>query len=123
MKNASLIAAIFFGAVLAAPPAFAKISVIKGQQICEAAAKALDPQPQSARADRDETRATDVTITIQLKVKKADNSFVKFTCKVDRETGIATRTSTSQRRRYLFGTSNTYSSVRCVAEKLSSEIT
>jgi hypothetical protein len=95
MKNASLIAAILFGAVLSAPPAFAKISVIKGQQICEAAAKALDPQPQSARADRDETRATDITITVQLKVKKADNSSVKFICEVDRETGMATLTSTS----------------------------
>lgn len=95
MKNASLIVALVMGAVLAAPPAVAKVSITKGQQICEAAAKALDPRPQSARADRNETRANDITITVQLRVKKADNSSVRFICEVDRETGMATLTSTS----------------------------
>ena len=93
MKRPSLIAFLLVGAALSAAPAIAKVSMSKGQQICESAAKALNPPPVSARADRQQTRSSDTTITVQLKVKKTDNTTVTFICSVDRETGMATLSS------------------------------
>lgn len=93
MNRTFLTAFLLAGAALSATPAIAKVSMSKGQQICESAAKALNPPPVSARADRQQTRSSDTTITVQLKVKRADNTRVTFLCSVDRETGMATLSS------------------------------
>jgi archaellum component FlaG (FlaF/FlaG flagellin family) len=87
MKIASLIAALTLATSLAGAPAFAKTTLSKGQKLCEAAAKAAQPAPKSVRADSDQTRANDATITVTLRVKNADDTSSKLTCKVDRETG------------------------------------
>ena len=90
MRKSSLIAALLVGAVFAAAPAFAKASVVKSTQLCVSAAKAQTPAPKSVRADSDDTRSTDDTVTVKLKVKNADDSSAILSCTVDRETSTPT---------------------------------
>jgi hypothetical protein len=85
-------AALFVGAAFIAAPASAKVSIARAQQICEAAAKVLQPTPKSARADRNDLQATSLAVTVFLRVQTADNALVRVTCKVDRETSMATLT-------------------------------
>ena len=90
MKKSSLIALLVAGVAIAAAPAVAKTSLTKGKQLCEAAAKAATPAPKSVRTDNDATKVSDATLTYTLNVKNADDSSGKVTCKVDRETDVAT---------------------------------
>src|SRR5262245_36959722 len=90
MQKSSLLAALVLGAAFAAAPAFAKTSVTKSTQLCEAAAKAQTPAPKSVRADKDQTRSSDATVTGLLKVKNADDSSATLSCTVDRETATPT---------------------------------
>lgn len=90
MKKSSLIALLIAGVAIAAAPAVAKTSLTKGKQLCEAAAKASTPAPKSVRTDNDATKVNDATLTYTLKVKNADDSEGKMTCKVDRGTDAAT---------------------------------
>ncbi len=94
MKS-SLIVLLAAGLVLTAGPAFAKTSIVKGEQICEAAAKAQTPAPKSVRADGDATKVSDSTLTYKLKVRTAADVGAIVTCKVDRETGTPTLTPVS----------------------------
>ncbi|HVY87717.1 MAG TPA: hypothetical protein VG942_02560 [Hyphomonadaceae bacterium] len=86
----SLIVLLAAGAMIAASPALAKTSLAKGQQVCQAAAKAETPAPKSVRIDSDETRVTDDALNFVLKVQNADNSAATVACTVDRATGQAT---------------------------------
>ncbi len=90
MKKSSLIAVLIAGLALAAAPAVAKPSLSKGKQLCETAAKAATPAPKNVRTDNDATKVSDATLTYRLKVKNADDAVVNLTCKVDRETDVAT---------------------------------
>jgi hypothetical protein len=90
MKTSSLIVLLAAGAALLAGPAFAKTSITKGQQVCEAAAQAQTPAPKSVQTDRDETRVHDDVLTFVLKVRKADDTSVVLACSIDRATGTPT---------------------------------
>ena len=62
MKTTSLIALLLAATAIAASPAIAKTSLSKGKSLCEAAAKAADPAPKSARGDTDATTVSDSTL-------------------------------------------------------------
>jgi hypothetical protein len=86
MKIKSLPVLLAAALLMAAPPAFAKIALSKGEKLCETAAKAQTPAPQSVRADSDQTLANDQTATYLLRVKQADGTSAKLSCTVNRET-------------------------------------
>lgn len=90
MKTSSLIAVLLAGAAMTAAPAFAKTSLTKGKQLCEAAAKAATPAPKSVRTDGDATKVSDATLTYKLWVKADDDSLTSVTCSVDRSTSATT---------------------------------
>jgi siroheme synthase len=90
MKKTSLIALLVAATAIAAAPAVAKTSLSKGKSLCEAAAKAATPAPKSVRTDNDATKVSDTTLTYKLRVKNADDSTSTISCKVDRETDVAT---------------------------------
>lgn len=90
MKKTTLIALLLAAVAASAAPALATTKLAKGKVLCEAAAKAMTPAPKSVRVDNDQTRFTDATLTFKLKTKNADDTLGTLTCKVDRETGVAT---------------------------------
>lgn len=90
MKKTSLIALLVAGLAIAAAPAVAKTTLSKGKSLCEAAAKAATPTPKSVRTDNDDTKVSDTTLTYKLRVKNADDTTSTISCKVDRETDVAT---------------------------------
>ena len=68
-----------------ASPAFAKISVQGGENLCKAEI-AKDATLKSAKADKDATKATGAAFVFSFKVKNADDSAGKLLCTVDRNT-------------------------------------
>ena len=68
----------------------AKTSLGKGKKLCEAAAKADQPAPKTVYVDKNEMTVSDASLTFRLRVKKSDDSSVRLTCAVDRETDAAT---------------------------------
>jgi hypothetical protein len=85
MKKAISAATFLLLSAAFAAPAIAKTSITKSHAVCEAAAKAQDPAPKSVRADKDQTRVSNDTVTVTLRVKNADDTSAKLLCTVDRE--------------------------------------
>jgi hypothetical protein len=90
MRTSSLVVGLILGTAFIAAPAVAKTSITKGKQICESAVKDQDPAPKSVRTDNDDTRVSDGSIVYTLRVKNADDSSSKLTCRVDREAATHT---------------------------------
>jgi len=69
-----------------AAPAFAKISVQSGENLCKSEIAKQDPAPKSVKVDKDSTKATGAAFVFMFKVKNADDSSAKLLCTVDRGT-------------------------------------
>jgi len=86
MTRVSSLLLLSAASLVLAAPAFAKISVQSGENLCKAEIAKQDPAPKSVRADKDSTKATGASFVFMFKVKNADDSSAKLLCTVDRST-------------------------------------
>jgi hypothetical protein len=79
---------IFFAiaAIAFASPAFAKTSIQKGANLCEAEIPKQYPALKTIRVDKDGVKATGGAFVYTVRARNADGSAGKLICTVDRET-------------------------------------
>lgn len=90
MNISSLLVRLTAAALLLSSPALAKTSVTTGEKLCKAAIAAQKPEVQSARVDKDLTRAANDTFTFIFRGRDAAKAQVKLACTVDRTTEAVT---------------------------------
>lgn len=84
MTRVSSLLLLSAASLVLAAPAFAKISVQSGENLCKTEIAKQDPAPKSVKADKDSTKATGAAFVYLFKIKNADDSSAKLLCTVDR---------------------------------------
>lgn len=83
-------------AIALSSPAFAKITIQKGENLCKAELAKTSPAYKSVRVDKEGARASNSIFIFEVKVRHADNSADKVLCTVDREANTAAITPVQQ---------------------------
>ncbi len=86
MKTVSSLVILAALSLTAAAPAFAELSIPKGERICEQAAVAADAANKSAKVRKNDTALSNGSIVFQVRVTRTDGAKATVECRVNRET-------------------------------------